>query len=141
MSLKIAHPGDMDPSANVEMTPRQRLRARYPVILAHASLSFGDGWIGIMEALCERLQHYTSQGTMPPVKITRAKEKYGELSLFLEGGNGYAEALADMAEAMSLHVCEICGKPGKTNDGLGVEIVCTRCLECGALPYTLGAPL
>ena len=132
MSLKIAHPGGMEPSAEVEMAPRQRLRARYPAILAHASLSFGDGWIGIMEALCERFQHYTNQGTMPPVKITRAKEKYGELSLFLEGGDRYAEALADMAEAMSLQVCEICGKPGQSNDGLGVEIVCTRCPECGS---------
>lgn len=83
-----------------------------------------------MEALCERLQHYTNQGAMPTVKITRAKEKYGELSLLLEGGDRYAEALADMAEAMSLHVCEICGKPGKNNDGLGVEIVRTRCLDC-----------
>ena len=122
------------------MTPRQQLRARYPAILAHASLSFGDGWIGIMEALCERLQHYTSQGTMPPVKITRAKEKYGELSLFLDGGNEYAVALADMAEAMSLHICEICGKPGKSNDGLGVEFVYTRCPECVSLPHALAAP-
>ena len=50
--------------------------------------------------------------------------------LFLEGGNEYAYALVDMAEAMSLHICEICGKLGKSNDGLGVEIVCTRCPEC-----------
>ena len=48
------------------MTLRQQLRARYPVILAHASFSFGDGWIGIMEALCERL-------SLLPVK----KNRYG----------------------------------------------------------------
>lgn len=61
--------------------------------------------------------------------------------LFLEGGNEYAYALADMAEAMSLHICEICGKPGKSNDGLGVEFVHTRCPECRpSLPPTLGLP-
>ena len=43
------------------MTPRQQLRSRYPAILAHASLSYGDGWAGIMEALCERLQFHGAQ--------------------------------------------------------------------------------
>ena len=29
------------------------------------------------------------------------------------GGNGYAGALVDMAEALSARVCEECGKPGQ----------------------------
>ena len=127
----------LEPNVHMEVTPRQQLRARYPAILAHASLSFGDGWIGIMEALCERLQFHADHNAMLPVEITQAKEEYGELSVLYSGGNDYAAALVDMAEAMSLHVCEICGKPGKSNDGLGVKIVRTRCPECGSLPHTL----
>ena len=34
------------------MTSRQQLRARYPAILERASLSYGPGWDGLMEALC-----------------------------------------------------------------------------------------
>ena len=83
------------------MTPRQQLRARYPAILAHASLSYGDGWAGIMETLCERLQFHAEHNGMPPVEITQAKEKHGELSVNYAGGNGYAGALVDMAEALS----------------------------------------
>ena len=89
-----------------EESPRQQLRARYPAILAHASLSYGDGWAGIMETLCERLQFHAEHNGMPPVEITQAKEKHGELSVNYAGGNGYAGALVDMAEALSARVCE-----------------------------------
>ena len=30
------------------MTPRQQLRARYPAILARATLTFGNGWAGLV---------------------------------------------------------------------------------------------
>ena len=99
------------------MTPRQQLRSRYPAILAHASLSYGDGWAGIMETLCERLQFHADNNTMPPVQITQAKEKWGELSVNYAGGDTYAGGLIDMAEALSAHVCEICGSPGTLQEG------------------------
>ena len=109
------------------MTPRQQLRARYPAILAHASLSYGDGWAGIMETLCERLQFHADHNAMPPVQISQAKEKYGELSVNYGGGNEYAGALVDMAEALSASICEVCGSPGKSNDAPGVQMLRTRC--------------
>ena len=110
-----------------EESPRQQLRARYPAILAHASLSYGDGWAGIMETLCERLQFHADHNAMPPVQISQAKEKHGELSVNYGGGNEYAGALVDMAEALSSSVCEVCGSPGKSNDAPGVQMLRTRC--------------
>ena len=113
------------------MTPRQQLRSRYPAILAHASLSYGDGWAGIMEALCERLQFHAEHNAMPAVEITQAKERHGELSVnyaggdTYAGGNEYAGALVDMAEALSARVCEECGKPGQLSEGEAR----TRCTE------------
>lgn len=108
------------------MTSRQQLRARYPAILAHASLSYGDGWAGIMEALCERLQFHADHNAMPPVEITQAKEKHGELSVNYAGGDTYAGGLIDMAEALSAHTCEVCGKPGQLSEG---DVLRTRCTE------------
>ena len=61
-------------------THRAELRARYPAILERASLSYGPGWAGLMETLCERLQFHANHNTMPPVEITQAKEKWGELT-------------------------------------------------------------
>ena len=56
------------------MTPRQQLRARYPAILAHASLSYGDGWAGIMETLCERLQFHADHNGMPRSRSPRQRK-------------------------------------------------------------------
>lgn len=108
------------------MTPRQQLRARYPAVLAHASLSYCDGWSGIMEALCERLQFHADHNATPPVEITQAKEKHGELSVLYAGGDRYADGLIDMAEALSAHTCELCGKPGQLSEG---DVLRTRCTE------------
>ncbi|MCP1680688.1 hypothetical protein [Kerstersia gyiorum] len=105
-------------------THRAELRARYPAILAHASLSYCDGWAALMETLCERLQFHADHNAMPPVQITQAKEKHGELSVNYGGGNEYAAALVDMAEALSARVCEVCGNPGTLQEGPACR---TRC--------------
>ena len=105
---------------------RAELRTRYPAILGHASLSYGDGWAGIMETLCERLQFHADHNTMPPVEITQAKEKWGELAVNYAGGDAHAGGLIDMAEALSAHVCEVCGKPGQLSEG---DVLRTRCTE------------
>ena len=106
---------------------RAELRTRYPAILAHASLSYGPGWAGIMETLCERLQFHADRNAMPPVEITQAKEKNGELSVLYAGGDRYAHGLVDMAEALSAHVCEVvCGAPGQLSEG---DVLRTRCTE------------
>lgn len=89
---------------------RSELRARYPAILERASLSYGPGWTGLMETLCERLQHHADQGILA-VHITQAKEKWGELSVNYMGGNTYADGLIDMAEAMSA------GKQAEVSEG------------------------
>lgn len=107
------------------MTFRSELRARYPAILERASLSYGPGWAGLMETLCERLQHYADRG-MLAVQITQAKEKWGELSVNYMGGDRFADGLIDMAEAMSAHICELCGNPGSLEEGPAFR---TRCRE------------
>lgn len=107
------------------MTFRSELRARYPAILERASLSYGPGWAGLMEVLCERLQHDADHGRLA-VQITQAKEKWGELSVNYMGGDVHSDGLIDMAEAMSAHVCELCGNPGKLEEGPAFR---TRCRE------------
>ena len=77
-----------------------------------------------METLCERLQFHADHNTMPPVEITQAKEKWGELSVNYAGGDTYAGGLIDMAEALSAHVCEVCGSPGTLQEGPAFR---TRC--------------
>ena len=126
LSLGIMRSQEWEDSTSsvMAMTHRAELRARYPAILAHASLRYGPGWAGIMEALCERLQFHADHNNMPPVEITQAKEKWGELSVNYAGGDTYADGLIDMAEALSAHVCEVCGNPGTLQEGPAFR---TRC--------------
>lgn len=110
------------------ITRRQQLRARYPAILTHASLSFGDGWAGLLDLLCERLQFHAERNGMPQVEISEAKQKWGALSVLFSGGNEHAHGLVDMAESLSICVCELCGNPGELQDG--PDVFRTRCQHC-----------
>lgn len=108
------------------MKHRAELRARYPAIFAHASMSYGPGWAGLMEALCERLQHHADHNGHTPVEITQAKEKYGELFVNYAGGDPYMDALIDMAEAFSAHICEVCGNPGTLQESMMLRTRCSQ---------------
>lgn len=110
------------------MTYRSELRIRYPAILAHASLSYEAGWAVLLDTLCERLQDHADQDGQA-VQITQANEKWGELSLNFMGGDVYACGLIDMAEALSAHICELCGNPGSLQEGAAFR---TRCSEQAA---------
>ena len=58
-----------------------------------------------METLCERLQFHADQGTMPPVQITQAKEKWGELSVNYAGGDD------DIAAGIFVTACPLNQRP------------------------------
>ncbi len=107
------------------MTYRSELRIRYPAILEHASLSYEAGWAVLLDTLCERLQHHADHGGQA-VQITQAKEKWGELSVNGMGGDDSTYGLIDIAEALSAHICELCGSPGRLHEG---QIFRTRCSE------------
>jgi hypothetical protein len=49
---------------------------------------------------------------IPQVVAKQVKEKFGTLRFYYEGGNDYIDGMIAMAEAMSAHICETCGKPG-----------------------------
>ena len=78
-----------------------------------------------METLCERLQ-FTQTATPCPGRDHAGEGKNGELSVLYAGGDRYAHGLVDMAEALSAHVCEVCGAPGQLSEG---DVLRTRCTE------------
>jgi hypothetical protein len=47
-------------------------------------------------------------------KVVQAKEKFGTLRLYIEGGKDSDYAITDFAESMSEVTCEVCGNAGKT---------------------------
>ena len=51
--------------------------------------------------------------------IAQVKEKMGTMRFYVQGHDRRVDALVSMAELISTHTCEVCGKPGKldTNSG------------------------
>ena len=100
----------------------------------------GEGWYEIVSSLCWMIkQHEDSiiwqtkwtQQTDPeyksnyfPVKFDQIKEKYGGLRVYFSGGDQYVEGLVSMAEAMSYHICDVCGNKGEANKGGWISVRC-----------------
>lgn len=100
----------------------------------------GEGWYEILSSLCWMIkQHEDSiiwqtewkQKTDPeyqsdyfPVKFDQIKEKYGGLRVYFSGGDQYIEGLVSMAEAISYHVCDVCGNKGEANKSGWISVRC-----------------
>jgi hypothetical protein len=99
----------------------------------------GDGWYYLLDTLCRRLQHILEERTPEEQSLYRAsqvKEKFGELRFYLhrhppEYLHPLNREIAG-AEWASALFCDVCGKPGRSRSGNGVErpmLVRTRCDE------------
>jgi hypothetical protein len=118
------------------------LCAKYPKLMANRHKTMqetcmywgfecGDGWFNILDQLMANIQHHIDwkerQGLgVSQVTVDQVKEKFGTLSFYYTGGDEYISGLVDMASSISGVTCEVCGKPGKQNDGGWIK---TRCEE------------
>ena len=123
---------------------QNKLFEKYPKIFVQKDLTIyescmpwgidcGDGWYTLIDQLCSQIQYYIKNQrnwcvgeakTEIIFEATQVKEKFGGLRFYYIGGNGYIEGLTDMAEAMSYHICDVCGAEGK-RDSKG--LCATRC--------------
>lgn len=56
----------------------------------------GDGWFGLIDAFCWRVQRMMAQGQAPPVTIVQVKEKLGRLCIHFRGGNEEVWAMREL---------------------------------------------
>lgn len=99
------------------MTPglEKLLCSRYPLIFPEGKLprrsSLGNGWFGVLDALCESLQAATARGG-PQVVAEQVSESFGVLHFDPHlHVNAEQKGMIDQAIAMSAKICEICGAP------------------------------
>ena len=73
----------------------------------------GDGWFGVLDALCEGLQGVTKRGG-PQVVAEQVVESFGVLHFQPRPTevNDEQKGMITQAIAMSARTCEICGGPG-----------------------------
>jgi len=124
------------------MTPDldKKLRAAYPLVFPEPLLNdepirCGDGWYHLLWVLCGGLETLIQQEdteTAPDYRAVQVKEKFGALRLYLDHETPEMTALLSLAERLSQHVCDVCGRAGRPRSGDDVErplLVRTRCDE------------
>jgi len=66
--------------------------------------------------------------SIPQVKITQIKEKYGNLCFYHHGGDDMISGMVWLAESMSGTICEICGTTENVYQTKGwIKTTCERC--------------
>lgn len=88
---------------------------------------FSDGWYGIINKLCTAIQKYLDENPdVPQVVAKQAKQKFGTLRFYVDGGDDYIHDLIEHAVEESGRACEMCGKAGKTVGTTRVKTVCVE---------------
>lgn len=110
-----------------------KLQAEFPKLLRQMDLpasqtcmcwgfEYGDGWYDITRRMLEELQEAD-----PECELLQAKEKWGELRVYVNG-NGLAHEVVDKYEELSQGVCEHCGSTEEiTSEGSWITTLCAKC--------------
>lgn len=89
------------------------LTKRYPLIFKRGvAVDCGPGWKSILEVLCEALQRSSEAPGASQIEAVQIKEKFGALRVSTYPRTPESSQLLSFAEALSMHVCEVCGCPG-----------------------------
>ena len=92
----------------------QQLLDKYPKLFSSQQFwgfECGDGWYDILDHLCGAISQYTYDSD--EVYVDQIKEKFGKLRFYLSREDNVMHGMVTLAEYMSGHTCELCGKRGK----------------------------
>lgn len=107
----------------MEAELQNQLFERYPAIftervLPHTEtamcwgITTGNGWYGLIDALCARLQWETDHNDAPQIVATQVKEKFGTLRFYRHEASERQLGMIDLASELSGRICDTCGSPG-----------------------------
>ena len=117
------------------------LPPRFPHLFstsAPPSFECGDGWVGIVSLVCQRLSSILDEHPGSTLEVQRVKEKFGVLRMHLRI-QGATEALRaeirqtmELAKAASEHCCERCAAVGVLIKGPPMRVRCGVCADMRA---------
>ena len=91
---------------------------------AHGGIAINSGWNALLRKLCEDLVKVAG----PEFKFAQIKEKFGQLRVYVEGGNAETNQLIDKAEEDSASICENCSSTENvTMEGSWIRALCGNC--------------
>jgi len=108
----------------MKMSPElmDKLIAKYPRQFRMLKwIECEDGWYDLIDKACFRIQNRLKHLNKPENDETdfcwsQIKEKFGGIRLYCYGADDYVRGIVDMAEEMSLGICEFTGNKGKVRN-------------------------
>ena len=99
----------------------------YPASYKHfLGFECADGWFELIWELSKKITPLLEDNPENPMFAEQVKEKMGTLRFYMSYDNRKIANLIDEYEDKSAHICEVCGKPGKTYEGRWVRTVCNE---------------
>ena len=85
----------------------------------------GEGWHPLLYTFARNVDYLVTIGEMPEVHFTQLKQKFGTLRLYYAGGNDETSRMSAIAEDLSAHMCEVCGrKPSQQSNSGWIRTLC-----------------
>ena len=72
-----------------------------------------EGWYGVIDDMLATISNSVHVRKTGNIKVVQIKEKFGMLRVYTDPYDVYTQGIIDMAETVSKHTCERCGKPGE----------------------------
>ena len=72
-----------------------------------------DGWFSLIDAVANLLTNHARDLGHPVPQAKQVKEKFGELRIYLNAYDEFANGIVLAAETLSKWICELTGRPGK----------------------------
>ena len=91
-------------------------------------LECGDGWLPLIDALCNDIQKYIDISDVPQIQATQVKQKFGELRFYYSPYEKEIDKLIWEACSHSMETCEECGSTDKVTMTKGW--ISPKCEEC-----------
>ena len=108
----------------------EQFQAKYPNLFRQYPRSGFDlrpGWETLVHCLCHVLEceiKRLPEEVRADVQCAQVKEKFGGLRFYMTSQSPAMDGAISVAESMSFHLCETCGKPGKPRQGGWILTLC-----------------
>jgi hypothetical protein len=104
----------------------KHLKENYPEMYenVYCGIYIDKGWFYLIDILSKKMYDTAKQSNVDYPRVVQIKEKFGGLRFYADNTDEYMNGLIDMAEKISIHVCEVCGNPGELRDTSWVRTLC-----------------
>lgn len=105
-------------------------QSKYPLLFREyprSGFDLSPGWKTLVHTLCQILEtqiHYLPEEIRADAYCAQVKEKFGGLRFYMNSQSPEMTGAIRMAENMSFHICETCGKPGHKRMGGWILTLC-----------------